>query len=153
MADAIPVFFLFKRVVYNDHYHESEWCITMDIQIIRIGLKKDEIFFLTAVGQGKGIWYGAPVEIGTESTVEFEISELLMRWVDILPAPSGEFNIRLEGDKVIFTGILENIEEDGTGTLRIGDGLIMFECLGEPMALGVFVELHVRDVRIYPVNI
>jgi len=49
--------------------------------------------------------------------------------------------------------VLENIEEDGTGFLRIGEGLVMFECLGEPMALGVFVELQVRDVRIYPFSI
>lgn len=125
----------------------------MKIKMTKKGFKKDEIFFLTEYGEGRGIWYGTPVNPGTESDVEFELSELLMRWVDILPAPTSEFNIRLEQDKVIFTGILENIQEDGTGFLRIGDGLVMFECLGEPMALGVFVELHAHAVSIYPLSI
>ena len=125
----------------------------MQIKITKSGLKKDEVFFLTEFGEGRGIWCGAPVNPGVEMDVEFELSELLMRWVDIHPVPAGEFNIRLEQDRVIFTGVLENIEEDGTGYLRIGEGLVMFECLGEPMALGVFVELQVRDVRIYPFSI
>lgn len=93
------------------------------------------------------------MEPDKETDVEFELSELLMRWVDILPAPASEFNTRLEGDKVVFTGVLENIEEDGTGFLRIGESLVMFECLGEPMALGVFVEVQVRNVSIYPLSI
>jgi hypothetical protein len=125
----------------------------MQIKITKSGLKKDEVFFLTEFGEGRGIWCGAPVNPGAEMDVEFELSELLMRWVDIHPVPAGEFKIRLEQDRVIFTGVLENIEEDGTGFLRIGEGLVMFECLGEPMALGVFVELQVRDVRIYPFSI
>ncbi|OZQ72771.1 hypothetical protein [Paenibacillus odorifer] len=125
----------------------------MQIKITKSGLKKDEVFFLTEFGEGRGIWCGAPVNPGVEMDVEFELSELLMRWVDIHPVLAGEFNIRLEQDKVIFTGVLENIEEDGTGYLRIGEGLVMFECLGEPLALGVFVELQVRDVRIYPFSI
>ncbi|KTD83312.1 hypothetical protein [Paenibacillus etheri] len=125
----------------------------MKIKITKSGLKKDEVFFLTEFGEGRGIWCSAPVKPGTETDVEFELSELLMRWVDILPVPASGFNIRLEGDKVVFTGVLENIEEDGTGYLRLGESLVMFECLGEPMALGVFVEVQVRDVSIYPLSI
>lgn len=125
----------------------------MKIKITKHGLKKDEVFFLTDFGEGRGIWCGAPVNPGTEMDVEFELSELLMRWVDIVPVSTSEFNIRLEQDTVIFTGVLDNIEEDGTGFLRVGDGLVMFECLGEPMALGVFVEVQVRAVSIYPFSI
>lgn len=125
----------------------------MKIKITKRGLKKDEVFFRTDFGEGRGSWCGVPVEPDTERNVEFELSELLMRWVDILPVPSSEFGIRLDGDKVIFTGVLENIEEDGTGFLRFGEGLVMFECLGEPMALGVFVEVQVRNVSIYPLSI
>jgi hypothetical protein len=127
--------------------------MAMKIKITKSGLKKDEVFFLTDFGEGRGIWCGAPVKPGTETGVEFELSELLMRWVDILPVPASEFNIRLEREKVVFTGVLENIEEDGTGFLRMGESLMMFECLGEPMALGVFVEIQVRDVSIYPLSI
>ncbi|WP_339317740.1 hypothetical protein [Paenibacillus sp. FSL R10-2734] len=125
----------------------------MKIKITKNGIKKDEVFFRADVGEGRGIWCGASVDPGTETDVEFELSELLMRWVDVLPVAASEFNIRLEGDKVVFTGVLENIEADGTGLLRMGEDVVMFECLGEPMALGVFVELHVRDVNIYPFNI
>lgn len=125
----------------------------MKIKILKSGLRKDEVFFVTDCGEGRGIWCGAPVVPGTESDVEFELTELLMRWVDIVPVPTSEYSIRIDGDKIIFTGVLENIEEDGTGVLRLGEELVMFECLGEPMALGVFVELQVSDVRIYPVSI
>jgi hypothetical protein len=124
----------------------------MNIKIMRNGLRKDEVFFVTDHGEGRGIWCGPSVMPGSESDVEFELTELLMRWVDILPVTASEFGIRIEDNKVVFRGVLENIEADGTGYLRFGEGLIMFECLGEPMALGVFVELHVNSVRIYPVS-
>lgn len=61
---------------------------------------------------------------------EWELPALFMSWVDIVPAPGGSFGLRIEGDTVILTGVLENIEEDGAGYLRIGRDLIMFECLG-----------------------
>lgn len=125
----------------------------MKIRILKSGLRKDEVLFVTDHGEGRGLWCGAPVAPGTEIDVEFEITQLLMRWVDIVPVATSEYSIRTEGNKVIFTGVLENIEEDGTGVLRLGEGLVMFECLGEPMALGVFVELQVSDVRIYPISI
>ncbi|MNE99352.1 hypothetical protein D3C80_1980170 [compost metagenome] len=76
-----------------------------------------------------------------------------MRWVDITPAAAGGNAIRVEGEQILLTGILENIEEDGTGYLRLGDELIMFECLGEPMALGGCVEIRARELMIYPVNL
>ncbi|MNL86961.1 hypothetical protein D3C87_2159030 [compost metagenome] len=57
----------------------------------------------------------------------------------------------MDGEQVILTGILENIEADGTGYLRLGPELIMFECLGEPMALGGWVEIRTRELAVYPV--
>ncbi|GGF94145.1 hypothetical protein GCM10010912_43880 [Paenibacillus albidus] len=124
----------------------------MNIRIVRNGLQTNEVYFDSDCGEGRGIWYGEPLAPGQKREVEFELTELLMRWVDILPLPGGgEYGIRLDGAKVVFTGVLENIEEDGTGYLRLGTGLMMFECLGEPMMLGTWVEVKAREVRIYPV--
>ncbi|WNS41694.1 hypothetical protein [Paenibacillus sp. MMS20-IR301] len=124
----------------------------MNINILAAGLKKDEIRFASEFGEGRGIWCGASGAAGETCAVEFELPPLFMRWVDIIPAGSSTFKIRMDGEAVILTGILENIEEDGTGYLRLGGDLIMFECLGEPMALGGFVEIRTRELRLYPVN-
>ncbi|MBT2293063.1 hypothetical protein J7E73_28915 [Paenibacillus albidus] len=122
----------------------------MKIEWTQAGLRKNEMFFTSAYGDGKGIWCG-PERLPTgETEVEFELSQLFMRWVDIIPAGSSPAGIALERDKVVFTGLLEDIDEEGTGYLRIGGGLIMFESLGEPMALGNMVEVRADEVRIYP---
>lgn len=123
----------------------------MRITITKRGLRTDEVYFITEYGEGKGIWCGNGITIGEEYQVELELARLLMRWVDVLPAASSEYSVSLEKDQVVFTGRLDNIEEDGTAFLRLGDGLVMFECLGEPMPLGAFVEVRAGgEVRIFP---
>lgn len=123
----------------------------MKITIVKQGLRPGEVYFTAECGEGRGIWAGRPVKPGEEHEAEFELPALFMRWVDLVPAGGEEYSIRLEGDELILTGVLENIEEDGTGYLRLGPELIMFECLGEPMALGGYVELRTRQLGIYPV--
>jgi hypothetical protein len=126
----------------------------MNINILGTSLKKDEVLFASECGEGRGIWCGAAVAAGETYEVEFELSPLFMRWVDIVPAAGGgAYEIRVDGNAVVLTGILENIEEDGTGYLRLDRDLIMFECLGEPMALGGFVEIRTREIKLYPVNL
>lgn len=122
----------------------------MNITILRKGLKKNEVIFTTEYGEGKGIWNGEPVEPGTALEAELELPALFMCWIDIVPVSSADFSIRMDGDEVILTGVLENIEADGAGYLRIDGELIMFECLGEPMALGGYVEIWSRELAIYP---
>lgn len=125
----------------------------MNINIIETSLKKDEVFFTSEFGEGRGTWCGAAAAAGETFEAEFELPTLFMCWVDIVPAGGGAFEIRMDGNAVILTGILENIEEDGTGYLRLGRDVIMFECLGEPMALGGFVEIRTREIKLYPVNL
>lgn len=126
----------------------------MKITVTGLGIRKNEITFAAECGEGKGIWCGSgPVQPGEIHEAEFELPALFMRWVDIVPAAAGGSGIRLAGQQVILTGILENIEEDGTGYLRLGNDLIMFECLGEPMALGGCVEIRARELMIYPLNL
>ncbi|MDF9843361.1 MULTISPECIES: hypothetical protein [unclassified Paenibacillus] len=126
----------------------------MKIAVTRQGIRKNEVYFTADCGEGKGIWCGStPILYGEAQEVEFELPALLMRWVDIIPAAAGGNAVRMDGEQVLLTGILENIEEDGTGYLRLGEELIMFECLGEPMALGGCVEIRTRELMIYPVNL
>ncbi|WP_379127806.1 hypothetical protein [Paenibacillus sp. sgz500958] len=124
----------------------------MKITITGRGLRKNEVLFTCKYGEGKGIWCGANVAAQEEYEVEFELPVLLMRWIDILPADSGENRICREADGTVFTGRLDNIEEDGTGFLGMDNEFIMFESLGEPMALGTFVSLKAAEVQIYPVS-
>lgn len=49
----------------------------MQIKITKSGLKKDEVFFLTEFGEGRGVWCGAPVNPGAEMDVELELSGCL----------------------------------------------------------------------------
>lgn len=80
-----------------------------------------------------------------------EVTELLTRWADIMPAEYGDPGIRIEGGKVLVTGILDNIESDGTGILLIGgEEEVPFESLGEPMVLGAMVTLAAGELHLYP---
>ena len=121
----------------------------MNITITRRGLRKDEVYFTSPYGEGKGIWCGGLLTLGENYEVEFEINQLLVRWIDIVPANTMDYRITLDTDVTLLTGRLDNIEEDGTAYLQWGDSLIMFECLGEPMMLGTFVEVKTAELRIY----
>ncbi|WP_151735758.1 hypothetical protein [Paenibacillus tengchongensis] len=125
----------------------------MNIQVLKRGLRHNEIYFLSAFGEGRGIWHGPEAcSPGSVLEAEFEVPGLLMRWIDIVPAAErSAAAIALDGGSVVLTGVLESIEEDGAGYLRLGDTLVMFECLGEPMALGGYVELRTDALMLYPV--
>lgn len=124
----------------------------MKITVTRSGLRPNEIFFTSPYGEGRGMWNGPSIVPAETVEVEFEVTQLLMRWVDIVPVEDlAEAGIALDGDRVVFTGRLEDIDEEGTGYLRIGEGLLMFESLGEPMMLGSLVSVFVREPAIYPV--
>lgn len=140
-----------NAVPNNNQYHYNNGVEEMNITIVRQGLRTNEVYFSTEYGEGKGIWNGGPAVPGTVHEVEFELTALFMRWVDIVPASHSEYSIKLDRDEIILTGVLENLEEDGTGYLRLAGDLIMFECLGEPMALGGYVEIRSRELAIYPV--
>jgi hypothetical protein len=123
----------------------------MKITLLKHGIRKNEVWFAADCGEGRGIWGGGSLpEPGAVLEAEFELPALIMRWVDLVPVNSSDCGIRIDGEQVILTGILENIEADGTGYLRLGPELIMFECLGEPMALGGWVEIRTRELAVYP---
>ncbi|NGM84329.1 hypothetical protein G5B47_18125 [Paenibacillus sp. 7124] len=123
----------------------------MKITLTRAAERYGEIYFSTAYGEGKGQWLGAsPFVPGAEYEAELELQGLFIKWVDLVPAPGQPPAISIEGNKNVLTGTLEDIEEDGTAYMRLGESLIMFECLGEPMAIGGTVELTAGILRIYP---
>lgn len=126
----------------------------MRVTIIRAGQRPGEVFFSSAYGEGTGKWLGSgPAAAGEEWEAEIEISELLIRWVNVLPSPGQPPSVTVEEGRTVLTGTLEDIEEDGTGYLRLGESLILFECLGEPMALGGAVQLRPGTIGLYPVSL
>lgn len=122
----------------------------MKITIMRPGPGVGEVFFASEYGEGRGRWHGPPAVPGTVLEAEMELTELLTRWADILPAESGDPGIRIEGGKVLVTGILDNIESDGTGILLLGGEEVPFESLGEPMVLGAMVTITAGELQLYP---
>ncbi|MFD1910032.1 hypothetical protein ACFSQ7_47915 [Paenibacillus rhizoplanae] len=61
----------------------------------------------SGMGEARAIWCGPPVQPGEEWEAEWELPALFMSWVDIVPAPGGAFGLRIEGETVILTGVLE----------------------------------------------
>ncbi|AIQ11055.1 hypothetical protein [Paenibacillus durus] len=122
----------------------------MRITITRAGERHGEVYFSSAYGEGKGQWLGSSLVPGQEYEAELELPELFIKWVDLVPAPGKPPAISMKPGKNVLTGTLEDIEEDGTAYMRLGESLIMFECLGEPMAIGGTVELTAGIIRIYP---
>ncbi|MFP4979175.1 hypothetical protein ACE6ED_27490 [Paenibacillus sp. CN-4] len=122
----------------------------MQITMKSTGPKAGEVVFKSPAGEGRGIWCGGPLPEGPVE-VEFEFPELLTRWLDVAPAEEPGERIRTENGKVGFTGILESIDEDGTACLRLDGSILMFECMGEPLPVGGWVEAWAAEIRIYPV--
>ncbi|MNW07446.1 hypothetical protein D3C71_2040560 [compost metagenome] len=50
----------------------------------------------------------------------------------------------------MLRGTLEDIDEDGTAYMLIGDSEVSFECIGEPMAVGGTVEIRTDALCLYP---
>lgn len=109
--------------------------------------------FSAAWGEGRGQWMGPPLPLpGERFDVEMEVPGLFIRWVNAVPAPGATSpSISIEGDgTTAVTGVLEELEEDGTAWLRLGDLELTFECLGEPMGIGGFITLRADRLQLYP---
>jgi hypothetical protein len=110
----------------------------------------------TPCGPCRGGWFGDAPEIGTEHDVEWTLDEAFLWGGNIrvnskgTPSPSIEV---LRDNSFRICGVLEQLDDDGVAQIRLGDGLVMVETIGEPPPGEVPVTLDVKYIDIYPTNI
>ncbi|MFB6627121.1 hypothetical protein ACFCWD_23435 [Streptomyces sp. NPDC056374] len=88
------------------------------------------------VGTVVVLWQGAPDAVGREHHVEWTVDEDIAWAVNTWPSASGVFELREEGDRIVFRGRL-SLFEDGGAVLDVGGTQILFDLADPPLPEGV----------------
>ncbi|MFC9341753.1 hypothetical protein ACFT0G_20500 [Streptomyces sp. NPDC057020] len=88
------------------------------------------------VGTVVVLWQGAPDAVGREHHVEWTVDEDIAWSVNAWPSASGVFELREEGDRIVFRGRL-SLFEDGGAVLDVGGTQILFDLADPPLPEGV----------------
>jgi hypothetical protein len=129
----------------------------MRIQILQVYDGKGsspDVAFTSAIGSAVGYWKGtSPPEVSRVYDVEIEIGDSLAWGRNICPIPIGISQIELAGDKVVITGLLEALHEDGLATLRLADSIVLVDSRGEAPSPPCWVRVEAVDLLLYDTNI
>ncbi|MER5263899.1 hypothetical protein ABTZ99_17690 [Actinosynnema sp. NPDC002837] len=103
----------------------------------------------------RGCWVGpGEVPVGRDLHVELEVPEEGIISVRPVSGPV-RHAVAEDGDVVVIVGCVERVDVDGVISARVGDDIVLLEGVG-PLAgavEGTYVELRVRELKLYPVNL
>jgi hypothetical protein len=125
----------------------------MKIQILSIRIAGEDMFvtFESSVGLGCAKWGNRtyPVE-KCWYDVEIDIDKKISA-VPIYSHVESESQIVIHGNKILMSGVIESIEDDGIAYLRLcKDGLLMIELDNQGFSEGDCIELKLNpsDIRV-----
>ncbi len=111
------------------------------------------VAFHTNVGSGKAIWQGGIPQVGKDYHVEFDIPDTLTWGRDLIEANNAGFSISSSADNLLLQGQIEQVDEDGSITVRVGDALILAQANAGKKALGKHVQIIAKRASLYDTNI
>ncbi len=123
----------------------------MRIDLTEVDESKGEPFvqFRSEYGTASANWMGARPAVNRQYDVELDCEETLIENSTFKPADLPKPQIWMVGQKVHITAIVEEAyEETLTGTLRLGDSMILVDYEGVFPASGTWIELIIEDFRL-----
>ncbi len=111
------------------------------------------VAFHTDVGSGKAIWQGGLPQVGKDYDVEFDIPDTLTWGRDLIEANNAGFSISSSADSLLLQGQLEQVDDDGGITVRVGDALILAQANAGKKALGKHVQIIAKHASLYDTNV
>jgi hypothetical protein len=121
--------------------------------ILKEGDQDPTVAFVTRYGGGQAIWPGIPPNVQQTYEVELDINEVLLWGGTITAVVPGEPTINQEGHDLVLRGHLDQLNLDGTGSLRIGESIVMFDYTGEPPVAPEFVQIRTVHAIMYDANL
>jgi hypothetical protein len=114
----------------------------------------DQARFDSRWGSFLGVWRG-PLPMPWATSVDVELTLLGdYAWADLtfLDKAAG---FEIVGDVNHVTALVEQVDQDHIATLRIGDGLVLFDAEGSPPAgiVGMTLRLSGVLIDVYPTDI
>lgn len=108
------------------------------------------VTFTSAYGQGQAEWYGAPPTVEREYDVELEIPQALTWGKEITPESKTRPTIGVTEDGYNYIiGFLEQVEEDGCLTIRLGSSIVLIEATGTAIIGGGYVRVRFERLVLY----
>ncbi|OJW19950.1 MAG: hypothetical protein BGO49_10500 [Planctomycetales bacterium 71-10] len=105
--------------------------------------------FTCRYGAGRGVWAVGVPEPGREYDVELDLRRPLRFDVDAKTTDEETPRILALKDRVVLVASVEDVFDDQTASLRIGDSLLLVECEGTCPAVGSWVEVSIRRLELY----
>lgn len=105
--------------------------------------------FTCRYGTGRGVWKVGVPEPGREYVVELDVGRPLRLGVDARATAEDAPHIRVMDDGVALFARVEEVFDDQTVSLRLGDSLILTEYEGASPTAGSWLEVSAPQVELF----
>jgi hypothetical protein len=111
------------------------------------------IEYICQYGTGRGAWTIGLPQIGQEYDVELDFDQPLHVGVNIRLADDDAPRICSSEYDITFVARIENIFDEDTASLRLGDSLILVDYEGVFPTIGTWVEVKLPQIELYDTGI
>jgi|GEM_PF-801211 len=100
------------------------------------------VTFLSPYGQGEAEWRGQPPTLGQQYSVELELPQPLAWGQEITPASDPTPAVGTEEDGHFMVALVEQVDEDGCVTVRVGSSIVLLETTGMATVVGGYIRVR-----------
>ncbi|NLB90144.1 MAG: hypothetical protein GX786_02840 [Clostridiales bacterium] len=126
----------------------------MKTKVMYFNIKNDErkVLCSTSYGNVTLSWRDETPIVNSTYYVEVDIEEILEWGKNIYPSDRKDFIFENKDNDVFLCGVFESIDDDGYGTLRLGDDIIPFISTGVPFDVKSRIEITVNKISAHTVS-
>lgn len=127
----------------------------MRVQISEIIHEKSNITvaFSSEYGSATAFWDGPEPSINREYQVEVDIGNGLVWDIDILLNADHTNCIKTDECRIMISGDIEFVDDDGYTVLRIGKSIIPILTTGTPFPIGTNVTVSAKEITLSPFDL
>jgi hypothetical protein len=127
----------------------------MKIHVTKVDASQEDVIvnFTSELGEAEAFWGTKPIpKENTDHEVELDITDELVWGQDIKPSQEKKCSIRLQGDDIFITGILEKVYREGLADFRLNKNVIQLELEGRNIPTGLYCTIKATSLEFYESN-
>ena len=135
---------------------QTPHCVLLVITHVPPSIDDEPVSFRTEFGNGRARWRtpSIPPELGRSHAVEIDIDDIVEPGINTEKIAPASPSLAIDGDCLIFRGLLEHMDDDRVAFLRMADNcLIMIETAGDLSAGDtVRIKVPINSVSVTPIG-
>lgn len=127
----------------------------MKIHVTKVDTSQEDVIinFTSEFGEAEAFWGSKPIpKENADYEVELDITDELVWGKDVKASTDKKYSIKLQGDFILITGILEKVSRDGLADFRLNKNIIQLELEGRNIPTGIYCTIKTSSLEFYEIN-